>query len=75
MRVPLSDEEAGRLLRVVPFATGSEYINRAWLERVLVFTQFRELAEQALSGGERWLTELSDAELLSVLYLDGGGEL
>ncbi len=35
----------------------------------------RELAEQVLSGGEKWLTELSDAELLSVLRLDGGGKL
>jgi len=31
-RVPLSDEEAGRLLRAVPFAIGSEYINQTWLE-------------------------------------------
>ncbi len=36
----------------------------------------QELAEQVLgSGGEQWLTRLSDAELLSVLRLDGGGDL
>lgn len=31
--VSLSDEEADRLLRAVPFATGSEHIDRPWLER------------------------------------------
>lgn len=30
--IPLSDEEAGRLLQAVPFTTGSEYIDRSWLE-------------------------------------------
>jgi len=42
--VPLSDEDAERLLRAVPFAIGSEYIGRPWLERAyrqlnLVFTE------------------------------------
>jgi len=40
-RVTLSDEEAGQLLRAVPFATGSEYIDRAWLERA--FERLREI--------------------------------
>jgi len=40
-QVPLSDEEAGRLLRAVPFATGSEYIDRAWLERA--FERLKEV--------------------------------
>lgn len=31
--VPLTDESAERLLRAVPFATGSEFIDRPWLER------------------------------------------
>lgn len=31
--VPLSDEDAVCLLRAVPFAIGSEYIGRPWLER------------------------------------------
>jgi len=35
----------------------------------------RELAEQVIGGGETWLTELSDAELLSVLRLSGGDDL
>ena len=34
----------------------------------------RELSEQVLgAGGEKWLTELNDAELLSILRLDGEG--
>jgi len=33
VQVPLSDEEAGRLLRAVPFAIGSECIDQAWLQR------------------------------------------
>ena len=33
----------------------------------------RELAENVIqSGAEKWLTELSDTELLSVLRLEGG---
>ena len=33
----------------------------------------RELAEQVVStGGEKWLTQLDDAELLDILRLDGG---
>ena len=35
---PLSDEAAERLLRAIPFAIGSEYIDRPWLERA-----FRQL--------------------------------
>jgi len=40
-----------------------------------MLTEKQDLAEQVLSGGEKWLTQLSDAELLSVLRLDGGGDL
>lgn len=40
-----------------------------------MITVKQELAEQVLSGGgEKWLTELSDAELLNILRLDGGGD-
>ena len=36
--IPLSDEEASGLLQTVPFAIGSEHVDRPWLERA-----FREL--------------------------------
>ena len=38
--VPLSEEEADRLLRAAPFAAGAEYVDRAWLEGL-----FRRLNE------------------------------
>jgi len=40
-----------------------------------MITAKKELAEQVLSAGEKWLTELSNSELLSILRLDGGNDL
>ena len=38
-----------------------------------MLTAKQELSDQVLSsGGEKWITQLSDAELLNVLRLDGG---
>ena len=47
-RVSLSDEEAARLLRSVPFAAGSEYVSQAWLERA--FERLNEVFSREIEG-------------------------
>jgi len=47
-QVRLSDEEAVQLLRAVPFAAGSEYIDRPWLERA--FEQLNQVFSREIAA-------------------------